>query len=86
MPKHDGATVPVAVVSSRTEAELIVGMFRNNGLGAAVSADDAGGQEPELQVQGVRVLVAAADEAEARRLLANAEADADADADLQEPS
>jgi hypothetical protein len=88
MPNHDGATVPVAVVSSRIEAELIVGMLRNNDLIAAVSADDAGGQEPELQWQGVRVLVAPADEAQARRLLANAdaEADADADADLQEPS
>jgi hypothetical protein len=87
MPDHDGATVPVAVVSSRTEAELIVGMLRNNDLAAAVSADDAGGQEPALQVQGVRVLVAPADEADARRLLANAdaEADADADADLQGP-
>jgi len=64
--------VPVAVVSSRTEAELIVGMLRNNDLIAAVSADDAGGQEPALQVQGVRVLVAPADEAQARQLLAAA--------------
>lgn len=66
----DGATVPVAVVASRTEAELIVGMLRSNGLRAAVSADDAGGEEPQLQLQGVRVLVAASDEALARRLLA----------------
>jgi hypothetical protein len=73
--RHDGATVPVAVVTSRTEAELIVGMLRNNDLPAAVSADDAGGQEPELQVQGVRVLVAPSDEAQARRLLAAAAAD-----------
>jgi hypothetical protein len=69
---HEGATVPVTVVASRTEAELIVGMLRNNDLTAAVSADDAGGQEPELQLQGVRVLVAPADEAAARRLLAAA--------------
>ncbi len=69
----DGATVPVAVVSSRTEAELIVGMLRSNGLRAAVSADDAGGQDPQLQVQGVRVLVSSADEAAARRLLAAAD-------------
>jgi hypothetical protein len=62
--------VPVAVVASRTEAELIVGMLRSNGLTAAVSADDAGGQDPQLQLQGVRVLVAPADEASARRLLA----------------
>jgi len=68
----DGATVPVAVVTSRTEAELIVGMLRNNDLSAAVSADDAGGQEPELQLQGVRVLVALSDETSARRLLAAA--------------
>ena len=68
----DGATVAVAVVASRTEAELIVGMLRNNGLRAAVSADDAGGQEPQLQLQGVRVLVAPSDEASARRLIAAA--------------
>ena len=66
----DIPTVPVAVVTSRTEAELIVGMLRNNQVTAAVSADDAGGQEPELQAQGVRVLVAPSDETSARRLLA----------------
>jgi hypothetical protein len=68
----DGATVAVAVVASRTEAELIVGMLRNNGLRAAVSTDDAGGQEPQLQLQGVRVLVAPSDEASARQLIAAA--------------
>ena len=62
--------MPITAVPSRTEAELIVGMLRNNGVRAAVSADDAGGQEPQLQAQGVRVLVAAADEAVARQLLA----------------
>jgi hypothetical protein len=69
----DGATVSVAVVASRTEAELIVGMLRSHGLRAAVSADDAGGQEPQLQIQGVRVLVVPSDEAAARRLLAAAD-------------
>jgi hypothetical protein len=69
----DGAPVPVAVVTSRTEAELIVGMLRSNGLRAAVSADDAGGVEPQLQLQGVRVLVAASDEAAARQLIAEAD-------------
>ncbi|MBO0813653.1 MAG: DUF2007 domain-containing protein [Actinobacteria bacterium] len=68
----DVATVPVAVVASRTEAELIVGMLRSNGLRAVVSADDAGGVEPQLQLQGVRVLVARADETAARQLLAEA--------------
>jgi len=69
----DGATVPVAVVTSRTEAELIVGFLRNHGVRAALAADDAGGQEPQLQLQGVRVLVPPADEASARRLLAAAD-------------
>ena len=65
----DGASVSVAVVSSRAEAEVIAGMLRSHGVSAAVSADDAGGQYPQMQVEGVRVLVAAADEASARRLL-----------------
>jgi hypothetical protein len=64
--------VPVAVVASRVEADLIVGLLRNNGLRAVVSADDAGGLEPQLQVYGVRVLVPAADEAPARQVLAAA--------------
>jgi Putative prokaryotic signal transducing protein len=68
----DGAAVPVAVVTSRTEAELIAGLLRNNDVRAAVSADDAGGQYPALQA-GVRVLVAPSDEAVARRLLAAAD-------------
>ncbi len=69
----DGAPVTVAVVGSRIEAELIVGLLRSNGLRAALSADDAGGQEPQLQLQGVRVLVAPADEASTRQILAVAE-------------
>ena len=69
----DGATVSVAVVSSRTEAQLIVGLLRSPGLRAALAADDAGRQEPQLQLEGVRVLVASSDEASARRLLAAAD-------------
>ena len=73
------ASMPVAVVASRTEAELIVGMLRSNGVRAVVSADDAGGQQPPLQIQGVRVLVPPSDEAPARQLLAEAEAGAEAE-------
>ena len=69
----EGATVLVAVVTSRAEAELIVGLLRSHGLRAALAADDAGGQEPQLQLQGVRVLVAPSDEGSARRLLAAVE-------------
>jgi hypothetical protein len=65
--------VAVAVVGSRLEADLIVGMLRSNGLRAVVAADDAGGLEPQLQVEGVRVLVTPSGEAPARRLLAEAE-------------
>lgn len=65
------ADVPVAVASSRIEADLIVGMLRSNGVRAVVSADDAGGLEPQLQIQGVRVLVTPSDEAAARQLLAD---------------
>jgi hypothetical protein len=64
------ASVPVALAASRIEAELIVGMLRSNGVPAVLSADDAGGQEPPLQLQGVRVLVTPSDEAVARQLLA----------------
>jgi hypothetical protein len=79
--KGAGETAPVSVtvVGSRTEADLIVGMLRSNGLRAAVSADDAGGQEPPLQIQGVHVLVAPSDEAAARQLLADADAGAGAE-------
>lgn len=63
----------VAVVPSRTEAELVAGLLRSNGLQAAVLADDAGGQDPQLQLTGVRVLVDADDEAAARHVLATVE-------------
>jgi hypothetical protein len=66
------AHVPVALASSRIEAELIVGMLRTNGVEAILSADDAGGQQPPLQISGVRVLVTPSDEALARELLAEA--------------
>jgi len=65
------ASVPVAIAASRIEADLIVGMLRSNGVRAVLSADDAGGQEPQLQLQGVRVLVPPSDEAAARQLLAD---------------
>jgi hypothetical protein len=69
------APVVVAVVTSQFEAELIAGLLQSNGLDAAVSADDAGGQEPQLQLQGVRVLVSPADAVAARQILADAQAE-----------
>jgi putative signal transducing protein len=70
---NPSAPVSVAVVTSQAEAELIVGLLRSNGLRAFISADDAGGQQPELQLQGVQVLVSRSDEAAARQVLANVE-------------
>jgi hypothetical protein len=68
---EDGGSVPVAVVHTRVEADLIAGLLGSNGVRAIVSADDAGGQDPQLQqVQGVRVLVAHSDETLARQVLA----------------
>ena len=64
--------VAVAVVGSRAEADIVAGLLQSSGVPAYVSADDAGGQEPQLQAEGVRVLVAVADEADARELLATA--------------
>jgi hypothetical protein len=57
-------------VDSRAEADLIVGLLRSHGLRAAMATDDAGGQYPQLQQDGVAVVVAPSDEAEARQLLA----------------
>jgi hypothetical protein len=68
------ASVTVAVVGSRVDAELIVGMLRNHGIPAVVSADDAGGVELALQAQGVRVLVPESNASAARRLLGDSQA------------
>jgi hypothetical protein len=69
----EGVPVSVATVGSRVEGELIVGLLRSHGLKAAVVTDDAGGQEPQWQLNGVQVLVPASDEAAARELLATIE-------------
>ena len=70
----DAKTVPVAVVNSRTEAALVVGLLESHGVPAFASTDDAGGQEPQWQLSaGIRVLVALADATIARQLLEAAE-------------
>jgi hypothetical protein len=65
------ATVIVTVVTSRTEAELIVGMLRSGGLRAAIGVHGSRGRDPRLR--GVPVLVAPDEEEEARQLLASLE-------------
>jgi hypothetical protein len=70
-----GLTAVVARVPSLVEAQLITGLLQSNGIDAAVSADDAGGFDPQLQLTaGVRVLVASDDEAKAKLLIAEAQA------------
>jgi hypothetical protein len=65
-------TVVAARVGSTVEAQLIVGMLEANGIRAVVSADDAGGLEPQLQLtDGVRVLVYFEDLAAAQQLIAD---------------
>ena len=81
----NGGPVTVAVVASRTEADLIVGLLASNGVRAAISADDAGGQEPQLQLDGVSVLVAPADE-DLARLLAEAQDSAAEDSSAEDSS
>lgn len=66
-------TAVAARVSSTVEAQLIVGMLEANGITAAVSADDAGGIEPQLQLSGVRVLVSNDDLAKAQELIADSD-------------
>jgi len=73
--------VSVAVVGSRTEADLIVGLLESEGVPAVVSSDDAGGQEPQLQLQGVHVFVSSSDATSARRILADAVAGGPGDDD-----
>jgi Putative prokaryotic signal transducing protein len=64
-------TVAVASVSSRAEGDIVAGLLQSEGINAWVSADDAGGEIGSLQLEGVSVLVAAADEARARHILAD---------------
>ena len=69
----EGLTERVAVVTSRTEAALVVGLLESHGVRAFAATDDAGGQEPQWQLSGgVRVLVAQSHEAEARQVLDDA--------------
>jgi hypothetical protein len=65
--------VAVALVRSRSEAELAVGLLGSAGIKAYALADEAGGQEPQWQLSsGIRVMVAASDEGAAREVLDDA--------------
>lgn len=69
--------VVVETFPSRAVADLAAGLLEAEGIEALVLADDAGGLYPMLQfVRGVRVLVAAEDEARAREILSSQEPEA----------
>jgi hypothetical protein len=64
--------VSVRSFGSRPEAELARGLLESVGIPAFVSADDAGGMRPPLQLsQGVRLMVREDDLGRARRVLAD---------------
>ena len=68
-------TVVAAVASSTAEAQIIAGMLEANGIVATVSADDAGGMEPQWQLtDGVCVIVSVDDLERARDLIAEHDA------------
>jgi len=56
---------------NRIEAEIAAGLLESEGIETMIMADDAGGTYPMLQfLRGVKLMVAAEDEAQAREILA----------------
>ena len=64
--------VTAAVVGTHVEAQLMAEMLRSKGVPAWVSTDDAGGMQPALETQGVRVMVPFADAGTALKLVGDA--------------
>ena len=59
----------MAIVGSRYEADLMVGLLLNHDVDARSSGDDAGAVDLALQSQGVRVIVNDIDQEVAREIL-----------------
>ncbi len=77
--------VPVRTYRSRLEAELAQHLLESVGIPSFVSADDAGGMRPPLQLTlGVRLIVRAMDGPKARRVLADHDGDQDGRGDQGE--
>ncbi len=58
VPYHRPMKRPVAVFSSRTEADIAKARLASEGIDAMVVTDSAGGWEPQLDaIRGVRVVV-----------------------------
>lgn len=64
-------TIVLETFPTRIAAEMAAGLLESEGVEALVMADDAGGTYPMLQfIRGVKLMVAAEDEARAREILA----------------
>ena len=63
--------VKIASYGSRTQAEMMVELLRNEGIDAIVEVDDAGGLRPDVPMGmgGAKVLVRPEDEDRARVVL-----------------
>jgi hypothetical protein len=74
----DKEWVIVRVESHETEAQIVVGFLRSQGIEALISEDDAGDQLPSLEpVRGVNIFVPLEDAELARRLLDERETSSD---------
>lgn len=75
MRTSEATEILVAEFATRTEAELALGALRANGIQARMTADDAGGERPDigLSTGGVKIYVLAMDLADARRVLGGAD-------------
>ncbi len=62
-------TDPLAIFSSRLEAELARARLDLEGIPSYLLTDDAGGWEPQLDIRGVRLMVADKDRAPALEVL-----------------
>jgi hypothetical protein len=59
----------VGTFATRIEAELAQSALQSAGITGIVSADDAGGNRPDLGRRGIRLLVRAADASDAAAIL-----------------
>jgi Putative prokaryotic signal transducing protein len=67
----DAELVVVATFLNRIDAEVAQGALEAADIESIVQADDAGGMRPHLWMGGVHLLVRAADQARARKILSN---------------
>jgi hypothetical protein len=65
----DVELVVVKTFLTRIDADLARAALESAGIAAVVGADDVGGTRPSLWMGGVTVLVRAADQHDARRIL-----------------